>query len=445
MSRWLNSRLGQRSPSPSEVGFPVGRRALLRGAGAVGALAAVPTLAACGDDDDSGDGGDGSGEVTFGSNEVGSTFAKQRQAAVADFQSKNSGITVKLNEIDHNSFQENINNYLQGNPDDVFSWFAGYRMQFFARRNLIGDVSDVWPLDVTEAFKAASTGEGGKQFFVPQSYYPWAVFYRKSLFAERGYQVPRNINELVTLADKMKADGITPFAFADKDGWPAMGTFDILNLRINGYQFHVDLMAGKGSWESAEVKKVFTQWQQLMPLHQTDALGRTWQEAAQGLHQKKSGMYMFGTFIIDQIPQADREDIDLFNFPEIDSKVGAGAIDAPIDGFCMAAKPKNKAGAKKLLKYLASPDASLQASNLGEPFIASNSKADTAKYTTLQKKSAELVSQAKNIAQFLDRDTRPDFASTVIIPAFQEFIRNPNDANSILKNIESQKKTIFVE
>jgi multiple sugar transport system substrate-binding protein len=204
-------------------------------------------------------------------------------------------------------------------------------------------------------------------------------------------------------------------------------------------------MAGKGSWESAEVKKVFTQWQQLMPLHQADALGRTWQEAAQGLHQKKSGMYMFGTFIIDQIPQADREDIDLFNFPEIDSKIGAGAIDAPIDGFCMAAKPKNKAGAKKLLAYLASPDASLQASNLGEPFIASNSKADTSKYTTLQKKSAELVGQAKNIAQFLDRDTRPDFASTVIIPAFQEFIKNPNDANNILKNIESQKKTIFVE
>ena len=28
-------------------------------------------------------------------------------------------------------------------------------------------------------------------------------------------------------------------AFADKDGWPAMGTFDILNMRINGYDFHV--------------------------------------------------------------------------------------------------------------------------------------------------------------------------------------------------------------
>jgi multiple sugar transport system substrate-binding protein len=436
------------SPAPSLFGMPVPRRRLFQGAAALGAVAAVPALAACGGDDGDGgsSGGDGAGEVTFGSNETGTTFAKQRQAAVTDFQSKNAGITVKLNEVDHNTFQEQINNYLQGNPDDVFSWFAGYRMRFFAKRGLIGDISDVWPIDgVNDSFKTASTGDDGKQYFVPQSYYPWAVFYRKSVFQERGYTPPKTLNEMITLADKMKADGLVPIAFADKDGWPAMGTFDILNMRINGYQFHIDLMAGKGSWESAEVKKVFTTWQQLLPAHQADPLGRTWQEAAQAVQQKKAGMYLLGTFLIDQFPQNEREDVELFNFPEIDPAVGADAIDAPIDGFCMSAEPKNEAGAKKFLKYLASPDASTQASNIGEPFISSNSNADTSKYTTLQKTSAELVGSAKNIAQFLDRDTRPDFASTVIIPAFQEFIRTPANADSILKSIESQKKTIFVE
>ncbi len=432
------------SPAPALFGLPVPRRSLLLGAAA---LAAVPALAACGDDDDGGGAeGDGTGEVTFGSNEVGSTFAKQRQAAVADFQAKNAGTTVKLNEIDHNTFQENINNYLQGNPDDVFSWFAGYRMRFFARRGLVGDISDVWPLDgVAESFKTASTGDDGKQYFVPQSYYPWAIFYRKSVWSERGYTVPTTINELATLADKMKSDGIVPVAFADKDGWPAMGTFDILNMRINGYQFHIDLMAGKGSWESAEVKKVFDAWAQILPYHQPDSLGRTWQEAAQSLQQKKAGMYLLGTFLIDQFPQNEREDVDLFTFPAIDPAVGSDAIDAPIDGFCMSAKPDNEAGAKKLLAYLASPNAAAEASKLGEPFISSNTKADTSAYSTLQKKSAELVGSAKNIAQFLDRDTRPDFASTVIIPAFQEFIRKPGDAATILKSIESQKKTIFID
>ena len=46
---------------------------------------------------------------------------------------------VKVNTVDHNTFQEQINSYLQGKPDDVFTWFAGYRMQFFAQKGLATD------------------------------------------------------------------------------------------------------------------------------------------------------------------------------------------------------------------------------------------------------------------------------------------------------------------
>jgi multiple sugar transport system substrate-binding protein len=53
------------------------------------------------------------------------------------------------------------------------------------------------------------------------------------------------------------------------------------------------------------------------------------------------------------------------------------------------------------------------------------------------------VSGASNITQFMDRDTRPDFASTVMIPALQDFIKNPDDVAGLTKKIEDQKKTIF--
>ena len=43
----------------------------------------------------------------------------------------------------------------------------------------------------------------------------------------------------------------------------------------------------------------------------------------------------------------------------------------------------------------------------------------------------------------MDRDTRPDFASTVMIPAIQSFIKNPKDIDSLLTSIEAQKKSIF--
>ena len=102
----------------------------------------------------------------------------------------------------------------------------------------------------------------------------------------------------------MQADGLDPIAFADKDGWPAMGTFDIINMRLNGYDFHIRLMAGKASWDSPQVKKVFNTWREILPYTSEGALGRTWQEGAQQLVNKKAGMYLLGTFVGQQFTAA---------------------------------------------------------------------------------------------------------------------------------------------
>ncbi|MEH0825168.1 MULTISPECIES: ABC transporter substrate-binding protein [unclassified Micromonospora] len=418
----------------------IGRRSLLAGAGA-GALLGTGLLAGCGSDSES---GSGSKTVSIGSNQSDPKPKDVIAKVMAGFQTA-SGIEPKVNTVDHNTFQENINNYLQGKPDDVFMWFAGYRMRFFAAKGLAGDLSDVWGKlsGYSDAFKKASTGDDGKQYFVPASYYPWAVFYRKSVWQQRGYQVPKTLDELNTLGAQMKKDGLTPIAFADKDGWPAMGTFDILNLRINGYQFHVDLMAGKEAWTSDKVKKVFDTWSGLLPLHQADSLGRTWQEAAQSLQQKKSGMYLLGLFVAQQFSNEEQDDLDFFTFPEVDSTIGAKALDAPIDGYMMARKPKSEANAKKLLEYVGSKAAADITVKNDPSTLVANGGADTGGYTALQKKAADLVGSATEIAQFLDRDTRPDFASTVIIPALQQFIKNPRDIDGLLNSIENQKKSIF--
>lgn len=435
---------------PSSVsGAVMGRRGLLKtaalGAGAAFGLPAL--LAACGSDSEGGSTSTSaaSGTVTFGSNASDPVPKKALEDVLAGFKTANPGITVAVNTVDHNTFQENINNYLQGRPDDVFTWFAGYRMRFFAEKGLIGDVSDVWSglTGFTDAFKAASTGDDKKQYFVPVSYYPWAVFYRKSVWAKYGYTVPKTLDEFTALCAQMKKDGLEPIAFADKDGWPAMGTFDILNMRVNGYQYHVDLMAGKQAWDSPEVTKVFDTWTSLLPYHQTASLGRTWQEAAQSLQQKKTGMYLLGLFVAQQFGADEQDDIDFFSFPEIDSTIGSDALDAPIDGYMMAKKPKNEAAAKKLLGYFGTGEAGSVVAKSDPGTLAANSGADTTGYGALKKKAAEIVGSAKSIAQFLDRDTRPDFASTVMIPSLQSYIKNPGDIAGILKSIEQQKKSIF--
>jgi multiple sugar transport system substrate-binding protein len=437
---------GTSVPGSAVATMAATRRSILRGAALSGlAVGGSSLLTACGGDDSGGPASGSGATVKFGVNEAeGSGPAYQRVKAMADAYQKDSGTKVVMNAVDHNTFQESINTYLQGTPDDVFSWFAGFRMAQFADAGLITDLSDVWPIDgLNDSFKEASTAADGKQYFVPAGYYPWALFYRKSVFEKNGWEAPTTEDDLMSLMQDMQGKGITPIAFGDKDGWPAMGTFDILNMRLNGFDFHMSLMKGEEAWDGDEVKGVFDKWRQLLPYHQEDPLGRTWQEAATSMGKGESGMYMLGTFVVDAVSDV-ADDLDFFTFPELDSSIGADALDAPIDGFCVAAAGKNQEAAKAMIKFLGSAKAADAANNNADaPMIAANSGASTSKYTDLQKKSVEVVSAASNIAQFMDRDTNADFASTVMIPSIQSFLKNPDDIDGVTASIQEQAASIF--
>ncbi|MFJ3822868.1 ABC transporter substrate-binding protein [Streptomyces nodosus] len=433
----------QRTPPASSVPGP-SRRSLLRGAGGAVFLAGAGTtlLSACG-----GSGGSSDPKtLTLGSN-ASDAVPKAAFAEIYTAFKKQSGITVRVNTKDHNTFQEQINSYLQGTPDDVFTWFAGYRMQFFAAKKLATPIDDVWQSvggNFPDAMKALSKGEDGRYYFMPLYTYPWAVFYRKSVFQQHGYEVPTTWDAFVALCRRMKKDGLIPIAFGDKDAWPALGTFDQLNFRTNGYDFHAQLMAGKASWTDARVRRAFDHWAEILPYHQDGAIGRTWQDAAQSLVAKKAGMYVFGSFVAQQFTdKSDLDDLDFFAFPEIDPSHGQDTVEAPTDGFMVSKSPKNHDAAIRLLKYLGTPEAEQIYLKSDPSMVAVSSKADTSSYSALQKKAYDMISGARHLTQFMDRDSRPDFTSTVMQPALQTFVRDPKGVDGLLSSIERQKKTIF--
>jgi multiple sugar transport system substrate-binding protein len=442
-----------RLPSPSGLST-VTRRDVLKGMAGLAGLATVPAvLAACGPGASPTTGGaapptaggsPAGGSITLGSNYSDALPKKVLQGIVDSFTQK-TGISVKVNTVDHSTFQNQISSYLQGTPDDVWTWFSGFRMRFFAAQGLATDISDVWAkVDAKygEAFKVGSTGDDGKQYFIPIYLYPWAVFYRKSVWAEKKYEIPKTFDALKTLATKMKSDGLIPFAFADKEGWPAQGTFDIINLRQNGYDFHVGLMAGKEKWTDPRVKAVFDKWKEILPFHQEGAAGRNWADASTTLLQKKAGMYFHGMFTSQQFQtagQADLDDLDFFPYPDFGTQYDAEkALDAPIDGFMLSKAPKNLEGSKAFLEYLAQPETQVTWVSQDKSNIAASKDADTSGYSPLQKKAAEVIGSAKRITQFLDRDTNPEFAGPNGMQAFLlDFIQNPDkDLAGLQKKIQ---------
>lgn len=407
--------------------WEINRRGLLKGLGlgAIG-LAAGPALSGCtGTTSSSSASGSSGGETTVGSNYSDPVPKAGFAKVVSAFESQ-SGDKVAINTVSHNDFQNNLDNYLQGKPDAVFTWFSGFRMRYYASTGLTLPLTDVWN-DISSNFGSsvatASTGNDGKKYLVPWVTYPWAVFYSQSLFSEKGYKVPVEWADFKALCVQMQKDGLTPIAFADKDLWPACGTFDYLDMRVNGFQFHVDLMAHKQSWDQPAVQNVFKYWSEILPYHQTGSLGRTWEDAANTIAKHTSGMYVIGMDQIGaQLTGSAYDDLDFFPFPVINSQFGQDAVEAPIDGFMLSKTGQGDAVATKFLEFLGTGKA--QAIYLGsnKADIATANDMDKSSYTTLQKKAVSFIGDAKNLSQFLDRDSLPAFASDVMEPALQTFI-----------------------
>ena len=415
----------------------VDRRLVLKGAAAGGlGIAGATMLAGCASD---------VGPLSFGVRSVDTTPVSQAEALVAAYVAK-TGNEVTPNFTESNAFQNNLSQYLQGTPDDAFQWMAGYRMQFFADQGLIVDISDIWDEigdQYSESYKIASTGLDGKQYFVPQSWYPWGLHFRKSMMAEIGLN-PEDIynwDDMMGALEELKGQGLIGLASADKGGWEAMGTFDILNARINGYQFHVDLLAGREKWTDDRVKEVFRHWEMLVPYMNTNVLDLEWDGAMQLLLQRQAGFFMNGSWIGDNFLEQSQEDYDdlwIVPFPEINPDHGRDTIDAPIDGLCVAANGSNADGGKDFLKFAGDIEGVQAIIDVGIPYTSANSQQDTSAYTPFQKQQLAVMAEAKYITQFLDRDTRPDFAGPVVGPSFQEWFRDPSSVDSIIESMQSQ-------
>jgi multiple sugar transport system substrate-binding protein len=416
----------------------VSRRNVLKGAaiGGAGLVGGATLLSGC---------AGATGPVSFGARTVDENPTKQLQALVAAYEAK-TGNTVSYNATESNAFQNNLSQYLQGTPDDTFQWMAGYRMQFFAQQGLLVDLSDVWNdigSQYEDSYKIASTGLDGKQYFIPQSWYPWGMHFRKSMMAEIGLN-PEDIynwDDLMGALEELKGNGLIGWIGADRGGWEAMGTFDILNARVNGYQFHVDLLGGREKWNDDRVKEVFNYWSKLLPYQNNNVLDLEWDGARDILLRKEGGFMLMGSWFgadFKSVSDADYEDLWIVPFPEINPDFGRDTIDAPIDGFCVAKNGSNNDGGKDLAKFAGDMEGVQAMLDTGVPMTSANKGQDTSTYDAFQQQQLAVMGEAKYITQFLDRDTRPDFAGPVVGPSIQAWLRNPGDVNSILDSMQSQ-------
>ena len=386
------------------------------------------------------------GEIVLNSDQSDPAPKKAMEELIANFQKANPGITVKWNNFDHEGYKSAIKNFLSSNPPDVAAWYAGNRMAPFVKANLFEDVSDVWAankLDDSLKSAAPSMTIDGKKWGVPYTYYQWGIYYRADVFKTAGVDVPKNWAELVAACAKLKAAGIAPFAIGTKALWPTGGWFDYMDLRVNGYQFHMDLTAGKIPFTDPKVKAVFDKWAELVKpgYYIENHAALDWQDAMPQFVQGKAAMYLMGNFAVaPMLAGGLKEDqIGFMQFPEITAGIPM-AEDAPTDTFHIPSGAKNKDDAKKFLAFVASADAQSKLNAiLGQLPVNSGSAKPDDKFL---KSGFTMLSGAAGLAQFFDRDAPADMAKAGM-EGFQEFMVHPDHQDAILARLEATRQKVY--
>ena len=186
---------------------------------------------------------------------------------------------------------------------------------------------------------------------------------------------------------------------------------------------------------------VFDGWREILPFQNPGALGMTWQDGAANLGEKKSAMYLIGTFVTQEYADNNEvlDDIDFFPFPAIGDE-GQSAVEAPIDGLLLSRRGGENPVARDFAKFVGTPQGQDAYSAKDTSNLPTAAEADRSYLTPMLTKAAELIAGASAVSQFFDRDALPAMASNVLAPALQEFTR---DGKIDLANIEAQAAQLY--
>jgi raffinose/stachyose/melibiose transport system substrate-binding protein len=362
----------------------MGRRAAARVSTVLAVAALAFTAAACGGGDD--EAADDAGATTAaaaGSTAAGATTAEDAAASgepvtiryldeqaedapneaakkkeVDAFNKSHPNIKVERESLAPDDIVKVINARLgSNNPPDVFTYGTGAGFGgVLAKNGLISPIDDAYEKYGWKSYDWAKErgNYGGKVYAVPDQVEELGIYYNKQLFEEWGVEEPTTLEELEAIAEKAKENDIIPFAFGDKDQWPAGHQFSMTISNLLGRKGLDEILYGDGKWNSPEgvraIDVFFKQFNE-KGYFPRGVVGLGYDDANALFFSGRAAMNPTGTWLVNDITQKARFEAGFFPFPSIDGSeisppAGVGAARF------VAAKTKNREAALEFLNYL---------------------------------------------------------------------------------------------
>ncbi|HEV8245976.1 MAG TPA: ABC transporter substrate-binding protein, partial [Polyangiaceae bacterium] len=122
-----------------------------------------------------------------------------------------------------------------------------------------------------------------------------SFFYNIKVLNDHGLQPPTTLEEFYTVADALKADGITPLAVGCSEPW-TMGLLFWENLLVAkaGRDYFVDFLHGRGNPDDPQIRDTLVELDKMLDYVNDDAANLTWDEAVELVHSGDAAMTIMG-------------------------------------------------------------------------------------------------------------------------------------------------------
>ncbi len=364
-------------------------------------------------------------------------------AAAAAYNQSQDRFRLRATGFEHESFKIGIKVMLEsGNPPDLFSYWAGARTQALANAGLLAPLDDVWAeAKLDQRFAppvAAACTYNGHKYAIPLTQHWVGLFYNVRLFAKLGISPPADWSTFKAACQAIKAAGVAPLALGSRDRWPAQFWYDYFLLRTAGPEWRDALLAGKGSFSSAQSRRAFALWRELLDAGYfvADPNRYDWSEACMMVASGKAAMTLMGTWAgglyAGQLDLALGRDFDVFPFPVVDPSAPCVSL-GPIDAVAVP-REGNVAAAKEAAVYF-SGQAPQEAMSAGSGALAPSGLVPPGFYPPLQAKVRTLIGACPRWAFAFDLATPPALA-TAGLETLTAFLAHPADLDRLLTRLD---------
>jgi ABC-type glycerol-3-phosphate transport system substrate-binding protein len=379
-------------------------------------------------------------------------FGKKDMAQIIEgFNAQSEKCEVVDNTTGHEDFKTQILVMLAGeNPPDVFSYWAGARVQFVVDSGSLMELGDFYNAqnyaDVITSGIQGSTQYNGGVYSIPQNFHYVGYFYNPKVMAEVGVtKMPETWEEFLAVCDKLKAAGVAPIALGSRDRWPAQFYTDFLVSYTAGHAYREKLQNGEAAFDDPEVMKAMELWKELIDkgYFYPDANAYDWTDAADQVANGKAGMTLMGTWITGYWDGQDLvagEDYDVFPFPIIDPSIPPATF-ASTDSWVIPAQAKNAECAKEFVAWALTPEMQLLWAK-GQGALPASAKTDTATFNPVMKKALDYISSGTMWLPAYDLSTTPPNAE-IGLTLGALMMNDPSKYATYLTEAEAESALVF--